>query len=614
MADYTQKYIHQAIQLAQQGKWDDALHLAKQVPAKTGIFEHLAHSGIPEEHGKQILEHLAKDPKHLAGFVKEHSYSLPKNATSEYLNKLALAGKDDAYSLENILFHPNYKPSADLKNEQAAASFWRDYEQAVKPDHFATIKSLISGKPEKITDHRGDEGTSETYKSVLPHLNDHAKAVQQEVLKDASQGHLSVKYVDGKPHVKVYRGVGGNYSQALLQTAEHNPETNEVANKTLSLPASPLESWSTDRSVAKRFAEGRANWLGGTPVVMENWMPVEDILHSGSHNIYPGQPHAHPYESELVFQRKDGRSKIPSKALHLVDADSKLQKVKVPKPVKQPEQVQKSEVLEKKDAGFDNYNSTPEQKELAGSVDLSNQLKKPKFASEGVNDHSTVWTSLPNGGMAIAKKADPEKEVAYHNLARDFFGLGHYVPPTALHMAKDGNFYSVQKVVPHAQHAEWDENNYTKDPHASYLADLDDKGELDKITLMDAILGNHDRFEHNFVFGGDDQKNPKLHLIDHGLAFSYPETPEHRTNWSGMAAESLNMYPEKPLHPEAVKWLASLNPSKLHSELDKYGIAPHAGPEAAHRLKSIQQDALTYPGASKMVVLDSIANKDHENA
>src|SRR5208282_5525334 len=104
--------------------------------------------------------------------------------------------------------------------------------------------------PEEIEDHRGNKGSSHnaiTYvtdqgtllnsdlnkvphdyhklSDVIPHLNDYAKKTQSEIMKDE---YIKKRFFNNEPYVKLYRGVGGHYGNAIKQAVNHDPEKQEV--------------------------------------------------------------------------------------------------------------------------------------------------------------------------------------------------------------------------------------------------------------------------------------------------------------------------------------------------------------------------------------------------
>jgi hypothetical protein len=229
-----------------------------------------------------------------------------------------------------------------------------------------------------------------------------------------------------------------------------------------------------------------------------------------------------------------------------------------------------------------------DQENLIHGMDLSNRADKPSDMAHGVT--SAQWVKAPNGKDAYVKAEMPDdkwanggfphpiREHIYHNMAHNFFGLGDYVAPTvAFRHPETGEPMVASEKVADMQH--FDENN--RDHHET-LKKLNQSGELDKIGLMNLIMGQADRHGGNYKLS----KNG-LKLIDHGLSFEQPktETPPHY--W---AKDKTNNFYE-PLHPEAAKWLKGLDSQKFDEYLTKEGVPLSYRQEAGNRLNELKSAA-----------------------
>ena len=243
--------------------------------------------------------------------------------------------------------------------------------------------------------------------------------------------------------------------------------------------------------------------------------------------------------------------------------------------------------------GVPGLSERPEQRELIHGIDLmAPALPGLPGQMKGISaqHHRTGWRKSKAGHISYTKPSAPmedmmglppelkeyssaHREAAFHNLARDFFGLGQHVPTTAtFHDPIEGEPYSSQKMVQGAEHME--------DKHKPMLNMLNHTGQLDKLMLMDMILGNGDRHRGNFVLTPN--KAPYLHLIDNGLAGVHPSAPYQPDylDKKGFA---------QPLHPEAAKWASKLNPQELHDMMGKMGIPDSWKSEAKRRLEALQK-------------------------
>jgi hypothetical protein len=329
MSEWHQK----ALDAARQGRWEEAIGHAKRSPPSYNTWQQLpsiatdddGQSKMPAHAIHQVLDHLTKPfsphKANLPEFLFEMASKLPDNLDSNTINRLADHGRDDYVVMNALGRHPNYKPDDRTSNLLNASDFWNQYERDVQPHHFATVKSMFTGAPEALTDHRGQTGSSREHMGLVPHLHEYAAEAQKKLLQDVHSGDddlTKIRYFKGQPHVKVYRGVSGFYAEAIREAAGLDPATGEVDRKLLKIPVTHLASWSADPALAQRFATvEHPGHPAGQGIVLEKWMPVKDLLHSGYHNVVPNQNKVHPSESELVFAAPKGHIKVPTSGLHL---------------------------------------------------------------------------------------------------------------------------------------------------------------------------------------------------------------------------------------------------------------------------------------------------------
>lgn len=371
-------YEDLAVKAASQGAWGTAIQYAKIDPE---AFDKFPQFGIPNHAMKEILDYVGSrswlKQRILPNFLFEYSGNIPKDATPDVLNHVAELGKEDAYVTENVHSHPNWSPDERTKGLMQAGTHWNNYEREVHPAHFATAKSLYTNQPEALVDHRGNAGSSEHTMQLLPHLKEYAKLTQDAVLHDAREfpwnkadheereeamrtnpfkandPRIQMKYFNGHPHVKLFRGVAGNHAEDIAQKAQLD-DSGFVAKKVLNVPSQHMSSWSIDPHMARRFATTRAESIPGQQsnraLVLEKWFPVKDILHSGFHKVVTNQDHAHRDEFEVVVGHKTGSFKIPSKNLHVVkQTDPSVPDLHHLEPVK----VRESKPLKKTEPDYD---------------------------------------------------------------------------------------------------------------------------------------------------------------------------------------------------------------------------------------------------------------------
>lgn len=338
-----------ALEYARQGKWMPALAHAKLAGGHRRTWTHLAGQfDMPDDVAHKVLDELTTGghgSDALTEFVDAYAHSYlpfgaenPKKRDSELLNRLhEIATKNGLiHATDCIDSHPNFKDKH--KDIRPVSEFWRGFESDVRPDHFAAVQAHHTGQHVKLTDHRGNTGSSEDHAHILPHMATYAKLCQDKVLstgitdlehpvhkgKTEADGDVFIKHIRGKPHVLVYRGVGGNYAEKLRNAAKLNEDTDTVEKKTLTVPMAPMSSWSTNHRVAVMFAKSRGKIKGQAEcqgLVIKKWMPVADIVHSGFHSVIPQQQHAHPDEHELVFRHPTGQLKISTSDFHLHETE-----------------------------------------------------------------------------------------------------------------------------------------------------------------------------------------------------------------------------------------------------------------------------------------------------
>lgn len=321
----------EALEHAEHGRWDDAIQWGKKVPMSWDVWQQMPQHGMPDEAIHAVMDHLGKtDHDRQSSFHHELAQNLPKDIKPETLNRLARHGADDYLISDAVHAHPNFQPDVQMKHEEAAANFWNDYERKVKPEHFAAIKSMQTNRPERVKFHRetGDEapreGSSEAHMPLLPHLRNHAAMVQEAVKQDPDlRDHISYKKGETgeyEPHVRVFRGVNGDYAKAIHDAAKFDPTTHTVENKHLKVPSAPFASWTTDIQTAGNFAgfntdtsenKGKKDLRRGA--ILQADIPLKHLIHSGFHHVTPLQVHAHPSERELVFQHPEGHYKVKAK-------------------------------------------------------------------------------------------------------------------------------------------------------------------------------------------------------------------------------------------------------------------------------------------------------------
>lgn len=235
-----------------------------------------------------------------------------------------------------------------------------------------------------------------------------------------------------------------------------------------------------------------------------------------------------------------------------------------------------------KEHGVEPFNSSPEAKELAEGFDFNS----PKEHSRGGSRSNYSFWGQTAAGKRVYVKADPPRgfkdmyngvdmpephqEGIYSDLARSFWGLGKYVPSVAI-------VKHPKTREPHAiiEHRNGDTMPFNSDGIRKSHP-LFQNGEIDKLFLMNHVMGNSDRHGGNFLCDNDD-----IHLIDHNMIFSrkgsvFPE-------YVPFDADT------EPIHPAAHEWLKKLDPTELENQLRKYSVPEDKIEQATARLKANQK-------------------------
>lgn len=250
------------------------------------------------------------------------------------------------------------------------------------------------------------------------------------------------------------------------------------------------------------------------------------------------------------------------------------------------------------------YLHSKEQFDLAHGIDFTDRQDSPEHFHQGIVDGE--WLKVgPNkdkiGYIKPHKRGGPtsmptssEAEGLYHNLAKEYFGLGEYVPTVAVFKhPKTEWMYSAIEGIPDASHFAGNADQH------QVLHKLHEKGDLDKMLLMNGMLTNSDRHANNFMFGNGDTT---FHLIDHGYTFQgehgVRRFPHYWAAWADKYQRekdhSMNRDSHQ-LHPEAAKWALGLDADKLAEQMRSHEAPQHVINVAVDRLKALQDEIRENP-------------------
>ena len=236
--------------------------------------------------------------------------------------------------------------------------------------------------------------------------------------------------------------------------------------------------------------------------------------------------------------------------------------------------------------GFANHYS-PKQKKLIHGLNIHNMEKlrggsaaggthkasNPEAKTSAVVKRASTHANREERGHLENGFNSSKREVLFHNMAHNFFGMGKHVPTTS-GFSRDGEDYSAMEFQEKAHHPDFEEHDEFFDDnlvpqrfkyptHAKTLTALHENGDLHKLALMDNILGHHDRHSGNMMI---DANQDRLHLIDNGTSFDYgnfdtKHYPAYLRHSGSGNIEGMGLDNSK-LHPDAIKWLNGLDPQK----------------------------------------------------
>lgn len=229
--------------------------------------------------------------------------------------------------------------------------------------------------------------------------------------------------------------------------------------------------------------------------------------------------------------------------------------------------------------GLTLHDATP----IGVGVNAAMFAKSPLHNDEVVVKNSTTHSDRGLRGHLRNNFNSARREVLFHDLAHQFFGLGKHVPLTA-GFTRDGEDWSAQKKVTSASHpklVETDDGDtipkLVNPNHERILREMAGNGELDKISMMDHIMGHHNRHRKNMMM---DDSGDNLHLIDNGAAFDYGNLDAHPVPQYRSYVQGLKLHNGRDgitrFHPAAIKWLNSLDPEQAKEIFKAHGHQPNS--------------------------------------
>lgn len=298
----------------------------------------------------------------------------------------------------------------EYQNLEGASKFWNDYEKEVKAEHFPVAQAALTGehkshipfrkrKYEKgMLNENGEEvftskGSEHLWSSLKGHAqlsqsallmryikdkaaDESGRVVNEQVVPDKKQAHHpfhapKFRTINGKLHVKVYRGIAGQHGADIMDTHQQGQPFHTAGIQSFSLDPETASWFALERQkefnekhLQAKFGQDLDTYLqqnfpeklkGNNPyenkvqarvlmpplvgraAVVEGWMPVEDIAHFGAvsrdnkedytdQNKHMKFKPVHESEQELVFLSRN--SQIPHEHFRVHDAHKFWDKLK----------------------------------------------------------------------------------------------------------------------------------------------------------------------------------------------------------------------------------------------------------------------------------------------
>lgn len=185
------------------------------------------------------------------------------------------------------------------------------------------------------------------------------------------------------------------------------------------------------------------------------------------------------------------------------------------------------------------------------------------------------------------------REVLFHNLAHNFWGLGKHVPTTSLvhdpvlaeekdrvEFEEGGDYeghapnHSVMEYVRGAKHY-----SSRNQEHNNIINKAGKDGTLHKLAIMDLVSGNTDRHNGNYMIS-----KKGIHLIDHGFTFDYNTRDLYSPSYL-QPSRYVDKFNQQKIHPDAKKWLNSLKEKDLEMHLKAHKVPSHIEKDMIKSLK-----------------------------
>lgn len=249
----------------------------------------------------------------------------------------------------------------------------------------------------------------------------------------------------------------------------------------------------------------------------------------------------------------------------------------------------------------------PEARDLIHGFDLG-QSRSYSIPTPEATGSSSFWNKGPKGQHVFVKEdynddGEARKEGLFHNMAKNYFGLGKYVPTTAV--AMDPQSGKQLAFIEHAEGSHLHGDNNPQSEEGQHLMRLGDQGELDKMAVMDSVMQNGDRHQHNYMMGGPEG----MKLIDHGLIGHggyYDSRPHYLEAYHEMKTKTNQ--PHGDLNENTKQWVLGLDPNALANQMRAQQTPEKFITEAMRRLLAMQSYIKAPPKFEKAHGIHNLLN------
>jgi hypothetical protein len=528
----------------------------------------------------------------------KHSIEALKNVMWEPRNTHILEGIDRYYAknhdaVKHMLNHPKWGSVFEHPEDAVFPAFWKHW-MAIIP-HEQARGHKVNGYNE-LTDHKP------FWEAIAPYMKKSESEPGSMAMQTAKQhAEWQLQYGEMPAQMMYYRHL---LPQLLGAAAQR--EAPALVRKAQELQVDVLAKADGDTGALQRQALRNAEGSSITP------KPEHVVFRN--RKVKPGKA--------VVQERNNvnGFHLVGHDAEHLFGISDKLDHsqgwtdtdlVKIPRTheglsvVHYPQSVDEPNVVNADIHGVHGFVNHPESRQLAHGFDFGT---KHKDSDSGAFRSDSFWAKDPTGKHAYVKGAtnlfrnnsegpwnSARKEGVYHNVGKDFFGMGKYLPAVAVvrHPLTGREHAIIQHVNGYHEH-DIDESDAK-----NALITMNQNGDLHKAAAMNVIMGNNDRHAGNYMYSRSSEEGPidKLTLIDHNIFGQGDGTVMDPSYLSRVNDDSLPDGTDimKPMHPEAQAWLQKLDPGELRNQLMKYSMPPEGIEEAVTRLTRLQKDVAVSP-------------------